>query len=207
MSDEMMPGAALEAPETFRSLAAPYWPRLLLAQGYQGGARWVALYVSGDKVCYNDGASSGTGDTILYLAYKRHSAIARHLAGAQLGSADEEAQARFRASSSMRIQIAIPVAICPRANNPFFAFLWRTRLQWRTSLLPARNWATGNNTDQERESNVRRVFGTTEGVSLPTHVFPVWAARSKGSPFWPEDGRPTARALLRAALLVLGSDR
>lgn len=92
MHDESMPGATLEAPETFRVLLAPLWPRLPLAVGYRGGARWVALYVSSDHAMYNDGAGSGTGDTSLFLAYKRHRVVVPHLAGAHLGSADEEAR-------------------------------------------------------------------------------------------------------------------
>ena len=91
MLDNEMPGAALEAPDTFQRLAAPPWPRLPLALGYSGGARWVAFYLALDKVTYNDGASSGTGDTSLFLAYKRHPMVAPHLAGADLGSADTEA--------------------------------------------------------------------------------------------------------------------
>jgi hypothetical protein len=58
MDEETLPGAALEAPETFRVLAAPLWPRLPLAVGYTGGARWVALYVSSDHAMYHDGAES-----------------------------------------------------------------------------------------------------------------------------------------------------
>ena len=91
MLDAEMPGAALEAPDTFQRLAAPLWPRLLLAVGYTGGARWVAFYIALDNVTYNDGASSGTGDTGLFLAFKRHPVVAPHLAGADLGSADTEA--------------------------------------------------------------------------------------------------------------------
>jgi hypothetical protein len=92
MNEDTLPGAALEAPETFRVLRAPLWPRLPRAVGYPGAARWVALYVSSDHVMYTDGSSSGTGDTSLFLAYKRHSVVAPHLAGAYLGSADEEAR-------------------------------------------------------------------------------------------------------------------
>ena len=91
MLENEMPGAPLEAPDTFRLLAAPLWPRLPLALGYTGGARWVAFYLALDKVTYNDGASSGTGDTSLFLAFKRHPVVASHLAGAQLGSAAAEA--------------------------------------------------------------------------------------------------------------------
>ena len=89
MLDNEMPGAALEAPDTFLRLAAPLWPRLPL--GYTGGARWVAFYLAMDKVTYNDGASSGTGDTGLFLAFKRHPVVAPRLVGAHLGSTDEEA--------------------------------------------------------------------------------------------------------------------
>jgi hypothetical protein len=39
MFDESLPGAALEAPESFRVLlAAPLLPRLPLALGYRGGS-------------------------------------------------------------------------------------------------------------------------------------------------------------------------
>lgn len=90
MLNDPMPGAALEAPDTFQRLPAPLWPRLPLALGYSGGARWVAFYVSGDTVHYHDGSGFGTGDTTLFLAYKRHPVIAPSLAGVSLGSADEE---------------------------------------------------------------------------------------------------------------------
>ena len=90
MPSEEMPGAALEAPDTFQRPAAPLWPRLPLALGYSGGARWVAFYVSADKVHYHDGSGFGTGDTSLFLAYKRHPVIASYLAGVPLGSANDE---------------------------------------------------------------------------------------------------------------------
>ena len=87
-----MPGAALEAPMTFRVLLAPLWPRLPLAVGYRGPARWVALHISSDHVIHTDGAGSASGDTGLFLAYKRHPVVAPHLAGTHLGSADDEAR-------------------------------------------------------------------------------------------------------------------
>ena len=90
MLDNEMPGATLEAPDTFQRLAAPLWPRLPLALGYTGGARWVAFYVNADKVHYHDGSGFGTGDTALFLAYKRHPLIAPSLADVPLGSADDE---------------------------------------------------------------------------------------------------------------------
>src|SRR5215469_4390575 len=92
MLDDPMPGATLEAPDAFLRLTAPLWPRLPLALGYSGSARWVAFYVALDKVTYNDGASSGTGETGLFLAYKRHPLIEPSLWGAHLGSVDEEAR-------------------------------------------------------------------------------------------------------------------
>ena len=91
MDDLSMPGAALEAPETFQCLPVLLWPRLLVAVGYQGGARWVALYLSRDQVVYNDGADAGSGDTNLFLTFKRHPTMVPHLTGAHLGSLDEEA--------------------------------------------------------------------------------------------------------------------
>jgi hypothetical protein len=91
MLDEPLPGAALEAPETFQFLPVPLWPRLPVAVGYQGTARWVARSVSRDHAIYHDGTASGTGDTGLLLAFKRHPAIAPYVAGAHLGSAEEEA--------------------------------------------------------------------------------------------------------------------
>jgi hypothetical protein len=92
MQEDTLPGATLEAPETFRVLLAPLWPRLSLGVGYRGPARWVALYVSSDHAIYNDGAGLASGDTSLFLAFKRHPVVAPHLAGAHLGSADEEAR-------------------------------------------------------------------------------------------------------------------
>ena len=91
MIDSEMSGAALEAPDAFTLLGVPLWPRLPLALGYSSGARWVAFYLALDKVTYNDGASSGTGDISLFLAFKHHPVVAPHLAGAQLGSVNTEA--------------------------------------------------------------------------------------------------------------------
>ena len=92
MFDERLPGAALEAPETFCILAAPLWPRLLRAIGYQGAARWVALYINGNDVLHHDGAGTGTGDNSLFLVFKHYPMVAPHLAGAHLGTIEEEAR-------------------------------------------------------------------------------------------------------------------
>lgn len=109
MTEETMPGAALEAPDVFRAVAAPLWPRLPLAVGYRGPARWVGLYVSGDKVRFYDGSGGSTsGDTSLFLAYKRHPAVAFHLAGAHLGSADDEASAWLLVDQAERLLYLAP---------------------------------------------------------------------------------------------------
>lgn len=92
MLDNEMPGATLEAPDIFTLLAVPLWPHLPLALGYSGGARWGAFYLALEKVTYNDGASSDTGDTGLFLAFKRHPLIEPSLWDAHMGSADEEAR-------------------------------------------------------------------------------------------------------------------
>jgi hypothetical protein len=92
MCDESPPGAALEAPETFQVLATLLWPRLPVALGYTGGARWVAFYLHEDQARWADGAASSAADSQLFLAYRRHRQIAPSLVGAHLGSADEEAR-------------------------------------------------------------------------------------------------------------------
>jgi hypothetical protein len=91
MNQESFPGADLEAPDVFQSLAAPYWPRLPLALGYRGGARWVAFYLKQHEVLFNDGANLGTGDTTLFWLYKRHPKIAPFFLGAHLGSGETPA--------------------------------------------------------------------------------------------------------------------
>jgi hypothetical protein len=91
MLDDTPPGASLEAPETFQILQAPVWPRLPVALGYTGGARWVAFLQRGNQTRWHDGESSAAvSDAGLFLAYRRHPKISVHLAGAHLGSDDEE---------------------------------------------------------------------------------------------------------------------
>jgi hypothetical protein len=91
MSYDLMPGANLEAPDTFQALFAPYWKRLPVAIGSTGGARWVAFYLNQGVVRYTDGANLGTGDTTLFWVYKRHPKIAPFFLGARLGSAETPA--------------------------------------------------------------------------------------------------------------------
>jgi hypothetical protein len=61
--------------------------------GYTGDARFVGFRYTclGDQVVYEDGRSSGTGATWSYLAFKRHRAVASHLADYDLGSSEEDA--------------------------------------------------------------------------------------------------------------------
>ena len=91
MFDEPTPGADLEAPDTFQLLQAPLWPRLPLALGYRGGARWVASYIRGHEVRFFDGANQGGSPSGLLVAYRHHRTVTPHLTGAHLGSAEEEA--------------------------------------------------------------------------------------------------------------------
>jgi hypothetical protein len=63
-------------------LKAPVPPQFEAAIGYQGDARYVALYwqPAGDEARYNDGHVSGDGDWWAWLAYVEHAAVASHLA-------------------------------------------------------------------------------------------------------------------------------
>jgi hypothetical protein len=78
--------------DDFTSLGAPVPPGLAEAIGYPGDARFVAVYWTslGDEVVYDDGRVSGTGNSYLFLAWKRHPAVALHLAPYDLGSSEEE---------------------------------------------------------------------------------------------------------------------
>jgi hypothetical protein len=121
MLDNEMPGAQLEAPDTFQRLAAPLWPRLPLALGYSGGARWVALYVQDDKLRRYDGEGAAkVGETSLFLAYKRHPVIAPCLARAHLGSADEPARAWLLVDQAERVLYLAP----PEAARRHLAAQW-----------------------------------------------------------------------------------
>lgn len=120
MFHERMPGATLEAPETFFILAVPLWSRLLRAIGYQGAARWVALYMRGNYLLHNDGAGTGTGDSSLFLAFKRHPLVAPHFAGAHLGNAEEEAREWLVIDTQQQILYLAP---CDEARR-FLAAQW-----------------------------------------------------------------------------------
>jgi hypothetical protein len=121
MLDNEMPGAHLEAPDTFLRLTAPLWPRLVLALGYTGGARWVALYIKDDKLrCYDGDDASSVGDTSLFLAYKRHPVIAPRLARAHLGSADEPVREWLLVDQAERVLYLAP----PEAARRFLAEQW-----------------------------------------------------------------------------------
>ena len=81
-------------------LKAPFKlsPGFLLAFGYSGGRRLVALFwePSGDEACYDDGVSYACGccDNWLYLAFIRQPQVRKWLDrhGINLGSSDEPAE-------------------------------------------------------------------------------------------------------------------
>jgi len=165
MFDERLPGAALEAPETFGILSLPLWPRLLRAIGYQGTGRWVALYIKGDYLLHTDGAGTGTGDISLFLTFKRHPIVAPHLAGVHLGSAEEEAREWLVIDTQ---QQALYLAPCDEARY-FLAAQWpryeslqyteaeRVRLmkEWQEGATPS-DWAEHvAEAMRERRANAR----------------------------------------------------
>lgn len=108
----------------------------------------MALYVSGDHVISHDGAGSASGDTSLFLAYKRHPAVAPHLGGAKLGSADEEARDWLLIDQSQQLLYLAEVEEARRflaAQWPRYAaqqenteaeLAWLLEDDWREELLP-----------------------------------------------------------------------
>jgi hypothetical protein len=80
--------------------------------GYRGDARFVGFYFTpmGDDVVYTDGASSGSGQTWGYLAFKRHRAVAPHLSAYDLGSSEEDATHMLLVDREERRAAVAPVA-------------------------------------------------------------------------------------------------
>lgn len=77
-------------------LPIPIPPQLTEALGYAGEARLLSLcWTTSDKPWFDDGRSSGTGDSWSYLAFVRHAAVAPHLAPYDLGGCDLEARHRL----------------------------------------------------------------------------------------------------------------
>ncbi len=78
-----LPGAPIDLPLP---------PDVTAAFGYRGDARFVGFYWSpaGDDVVYDDGRSSGSGQSWSFLAYKRHRAVAPLLRDVDLGSSEED---------------------------------------------------------------------------------------------------------------------
>ncbi len=122
---------------------------LQAAVGYPGAARWVALYASSDHAMYNDGGYSGTGDPSLFLACKRHTVVAPHLAWAHLGSADDEAREWLLVDQSQHLLYLAEVeearrflaAQWPRYDAPLeyteAELARRLADDWREESLPA----------------------------------------------------------------------
>jgi hypothetical protein len=193
MFDEGMLGATLEAPETFGMLSLPLWPRLLRTIGYQGTARWVALYMKGDYLLHHDGAGTGTGDSSLFLAFKRHLMVAPHLAVAHLGSAEEEAREWLVIDTHHQVVYLAP---CNEARR-FLAAQWphyesvpaehteeeRARLMkaWQEGAAPS-DWAE-HEAEAMRERQTRRCrlrsMSLTRGRARAKRSFSSMCARCR----------------------------
>jgi hypothetical protein len=93
-------------------VAIPLPPNLCEALGYRGDARFVGFYFTpmGDEVVYTDGASSGSGQTWAYLAFKRHRAVATHLEAYDLGSSEEDAVHMLIVDRDQQVASVAPVA-------------------------------------------------------------------------------------------------
>ena len=72
-------------------LDLPLPPDADRAFGYQHDARFVSLRWSFDHLIYDDGRSSGTGNSWAFQAYTRHRAVSPLLSGFDLGGSDHEA--------------------------------------------------------------------------------------------------------------------
>ena len=74
-------------------LPIPVPPDLAEACGYRGAARFVGLYwiPAGDEVVYDDGRFSGTGNTFVFLEYRRHRSVAPVLERYNIGYSDMDA--------------------------------------------------------------------------------------------------------------------
>jgi hypothetical protein len=83
MTDTSLPGEQIDMPVP---------PNLSTVLGYRGDARFVGVRYTclGDQVVFEDGQSSGTGQTWSFLAFKRHRAIDPFLRDADLGSSEED---------------------------------------------------------------------------------------------------------------------
>jgi hypothetical protein len=78
-------------------LEVPLPPDAARLFGYPGDARLVAFHwePAGDEVVYDDGRLSGTGESFVFLTYRRHPAVAPHLEPYNLGYSDREAEHRL----------------------------------------------------------------------------------------------------------------
>src|SRR6516162_8605957 len=70
----------------------PFYPILPAALGYPGNSRFVAFYWThgGDEVVYDDGKTSGTGDTCSFRVYLCQTPVAKELKRFNLGDSDRE---------------------------------------------------------------------------------------------------------------------
>jgi hypothetical protein len=77
-----------------RPVDLPLPPELAEAFGYSGNSRFVAFFwrPSGDQVVFDDGRSSGTGNSWTFLSYRRHRVVAPLLKEFNLGYSDHDAE-------------------------------------------------------------------------------------------------------------------
>lgn len=74
-------------------LLLPVPPAFTQTLGYTGSRRFAAFYwiPVGDELMYTAGQISGTGDSVSWLLWTRHRAVAPALLGVAVGSSDAEA--------------------------------------------------------------------------------------------------------------------
>jgi hypothetical protein len=77
-----------------RPIDLPLPPELAETFGYSGNSRFVAFFwrPSGDQVVFDDGRSSGTGNSWTFLSYRRHRVVAPLLEEFNLGYSDLDAE-------------------------------------------------------------------------------------------------------------------
>ncbi len=119
-------------------LDVPVPPILEEAIGYTGDAQWVAFYwtPAGDEAMYDDGRISGDGYWDAYLTFTRHSRVAPHLAGYNLGSSDFEADDYLLLNRATRM-----LYVAPRDEaRTVLRTQWPTTAGCAVPVLTAEEW-------------------------------------------------------------------
>jgi hypothetical protein len=83
-----------ESHPELKPINVPFYPILPAALGYPGNSRFVAFYwtPSGEEVIYDDGKTSGTGDTCSFRVYLCQTPVAKELKRYNLGDSYQEAE-------------------------------------------------------------------------------------------------------------------